>query len=314
MTHCIDTNNQRWAPVRAALLRGERPPHGPVRGAAALARRDPGLHQPVCASHPAVLHQGGKAGWIDGMKTESRAAESTRHVNTHRQVYDWNLGPAASDAAGGSNDSSIAATANGSGSGSGSSGGPGAAASSSPTAAAAGGILAPDQVPLAAAAAAGPPATFFERVTRDIEIVRVALLLTGCVQGAFVVRNEWENRSRGPTRTAHTHNTLFPGIRNTVQEYLGSFGLYDWLWRDDKDHFYHSFVATGPAVDAYKERLEAFDTVCVWLIRMREYACRCVALTPVHQTTNRWRPRSAPSPRCTASVPCSLTPPASRRR
>jgi hypothetical protein len=25
-----------------------------------------------------------------------------------------------------------------------------------------------------------------------------------------------------------------------VQEYLGSFGLYDWLWRDDKDHFYQA--------------------------------------------------------------------------
>jgi dynein heavy chain, axonemal len=27
-------------------------------------------------------------------------------------------------------------------------------------------------------------ATFFDRVTKDIEIVRVALLLTGCIQGA----------------------------------------------------------------------------------------------------------------------------------
>jgi hypothetical protein len=35
-------------------------------------------------------------------------------------------------------------------------------------------------------AAAAPAATFFERVTRDIEIVRVALLLTGCVQGGRV--------------------------------------------------------------------------------------------------------------------------------
>lgn len=25
-----------------------------------------------------------------------------------------------------------------------------------------------------------------------------------------------------------------------MQEYLGSFGLYDWLWRDDKDHFYQA--------------------------------------------------------------------------
>jgi dynein heavy chain len=49
--------------------------------------------------------------------------------------------------------------------------------------------------------------TFFDRITKDIEIVRVALLLTGCIQG----------------------------IRNTVQDYLNSFAQYDWLWHDDKD-------------------------------------------------------------------------------
>jgi dynein heavy chain len=43
--------------------------------------------------------------------------------------------------------------------------------------------------------------TFFDRITKDIEIVRVALLLTGCIQG----------------------------IRNTVQDYLNSFTSYDWL-------------------------------------------------------------------------------------
>ncbi len=44
--------------------------------------------------------------------------------------------------------------------------------------------------------------TFFDRITKDIEIVRVALLLTGCIQG----------------------------IRNTVQDYLNSFATYNWLW------------------------------------------------------------------------------------
>jgi dynein heavy chain len=41
----------------------------------------------------------------------------------------------------------------------------------------------------------GEPRTFFERITKDIELVRVALLLTGCVQG----------------------------IRNTVTQYLQTF-------------------------------------------------------------------------------------------
>jgi hypothetical protein len=37
----------------------------------------------------------------------------------------------------------------------------------------------------------GGRATFFDRVTKDIEIVRVALLLTGCIQG------RWGERGRG---------------------------------------------------------------------------------------------------------------------
>ena len=48
---------------------------------------------------------------------------------------------------------------------------------------------------------------FFDRITKDIELVRVVLLLTGCIQG----------------------------VRNTVAEYLSSFGEYDWLWKADKD-------------------------------------------------------------------------------
>ena len=52
------------AALRAALLRGERPPDRALRGAAALPRRDPGLHQPVRAGHPPLLHQGACAVYI----------------------------------------------------------------------------------------------------------------------------------------------------------------------------------------------------------------------------------------------------------
>jgi hypothetical protein len=39
----------------------------------------------------------------------------------------------------------------------------------------------------------GGRATFFDRVTKDIEIVRVALLLTGCIQGRC--KEEGEERA-----------------------------------------------------------------------------------------------------------------------
>ena len=36
-----------------------------------------------------------------------------------------------------------------------------------------------------------PRATFFDRVTKDIEIVRVTLLLTGCIQGMKQLRDQF---------------------------------------------------------------------------------------------------------------------------
>ena len=75
--------------------------------------------------------------------------------------------------------------------------------------------------------------TFFDRVTKDIEIVRVALLLTGCIQG----------------------------IRNTVQDYLNSFSKYDWLWQDDKEAAYQVFMKESPTLDMFDKRLRSFGSV-----------------------------------------------------
>lgn len=75
--------------------------------------------------------------------------------------------------------------------------------------------------------------TFFDRITKDIEIVRVALLLTGCIQG----------------------------IRNTVQDYLNFFARYNWLWQDDKDVLYQEFMKTAPSLDSFDKKLRSFGAV-----------------------------------------------------
>jgi len=75
--------------------------------------------------------------------------------------------------------------------------------------------------------------TFFDRITKDIEIVRVALLLTGCIQG----------------------------IRNTVQEYLNSFAVYNWVWSQDKDESYNSFMKGVPSLDDFERKLRSFGDV-----------------------------------------------------
>jgi len=73
--------------------------------------------------------------------------------------------------------------------------------------------------------------SFFERITKDIEIVRVALLLTGSLQG----------------------------IRNTVAEYLHSFGQFDWLWQKDKAIAYKEFLEGEPSLEDYSAQLKSFQ-------------------------------------------------------
>ena len=70
-------------------------------------------------------------------------------------------------------------------------------------------------------------------ILRCVEIVRVALLLTGCIQG----------------------------IRNTVQDYLNSFATYNWIWRDDKESSYGAFMKTIPSLDDFDRKLRSFGNV-----------------------------------------------------
>ncbi|KAA0177346.1 hypothetical protein FNF27_01124 [Cafeteria roenbergensis] len=64
--------------------------------------------------------------------------------------------------------------------------------------------------------------SYFDRITSDIEIVRVVLLLTGSVQS----------------------------LRSQVHDYLVSFSRYDWLWRKDPEAAYQAFVGEGPSQGA----------------------------------------------------------------
>jgi len=73
--------------------------------------------------------------------------------------------------------------------------------------------------------------TFFQKVAKDIEIVRVVLLLTGSIQG----------------------------LRNQVSTYLDSFGMYQWLWQDDKDKAYKDFIAEEPSLEDYDRELKRFS-------------------------------------------------------
>jgi dynein heavy chain len=75
--------------------------------------------------------------------------------------------------------------------------------------------------------------TFFARITKDIEIVKVILLLTGSIQGT----------------------------KNSVSEYLAGFSKYDWLWKDEKGFAYRKFMASDPTLSDYERELMKFVEV-----------------------------------------------------
>ena len=75
--------------------------------------------------------------------------------------------------------------------------------------------------------------TFFSRITRDLEVVRVVLLLTGSIQGA----------------------------RKGVNACLASFESFRWLWGTDADGVYRDWAKGGPSIDDFEQKLHYFASV-----------------------------------------------------
>jgi hypothetical protein len=63
--------------------------------------------------------------------------------------------------------------------------------------------------------------SFFERVGKDVEIVKTCLLLTGA----------------------------FYGVKTHVATYLSGFRKYDWLWKEDMELAYKRFAAQHPTIE-----------------------------------------------------------------
>ena len=80
---------------------------------------------------------------------------------------------------------------------------------------------------------------FYDRVTQDIEIVRVCLLLTGSVQGT----------------------------RNSVMDHLGTFNRFDWMWKQNADESYKEFTESQPGLDDYEQKLSFFVKVFHAVVR-----------------------------------------------
>ncbi|PFH32513.1 putative dynein gamma chain, flagellar outer arm [Besnoitia besnoiti] len=75
--------------------------------------------------------------------------------------------------------------------------------------------------------------TFRERISRDKEILKVLLLLTGSIQST----------------------------RDEVGNYLQRFDEFAWLWSDSRQESYEAFAARNPSLDEFERRLRAFGEV-----------------------------------------------------
>lgn len=71
---------------------------------------------------------------------------------------------------------------------------------------------------------------FFDLITRDIEVVRVVLLLTGSLQS----------------------------LRLRASSYLTTFDRYNWLWLEDSDAAYATFLKGNPGTDDYEHEILRF--------------------------------------------------------
>lgn len=76
-------------------------------------------------------------------------------------------------------------------------------------------------------------ATFFDAVTRDMEIVRVVLLLTGSLQS----------------------------LRQRADTYCRTFEAFSWLWSEDPDAAYAAFQKGAPSLDDYERQLRMMGDV-----------------------------------------------------
>ena len=75
------------------------------------------------------------------------------------------------------------------------------------------------------------PPTFYELISRDKEIVKVVLLLTGSIEGA----------------------------KQGVLDYTATFDKFAFLWRTDLAVEYAAFIATNPNLEVSRTGLDLVD-------------------------------------------------------
>eukprot|EP00854_Cymbomonas_tetramitiformis_P001067 gene1068-1616_t len=75
--------------------------------------------------------------------------------------------------------------------------------------------------------------TFYDMITKDKEIVKVVLLLTGSIEGT----------------------------KSQVMDYIGNFNKYSFLWKQDMQKEYENFMATEPSLEMFEAELKKYMAI-----------------------------------------------------
>ena len=85
--------------------------------------------------------------------------------------------------------------------------------------------------------------SFFERIGKDLEVVKTVLLLTGA----------------------------FQGTRTSINEYLRGFKEFDWLWKEDMDLAYQKFIENDPTIADFDVELRRLVGVQERIDKLRSF-------------------------------------------
>jgi dynein heavy chain len=112
-----------------------------------------------------------------------------------------------------------------------------------------------------ASAAGGEPVSFFVRITQDRAIVRVALLMTGCLEG---VRQAIADYLSSLTEVCFLQCILFAWIciastPDLIHYTRLSLAQFEWLSAVDKENTCDVFSKNNPTLDEFQAKFEKFE-------------------------------------------------------
>ncbi len=94
-----------------------------------------------------------------------------------------------------------------------------------------------------------PARTYRDLVVRDKDIVKMVLLLTGSIEGGHVLANLTSVPNPSIAVTVTQFAGLHAGAKAHVNDFISTFDMFSFLWKQDLATEYAAFIATHPTLE-----------------------------------------------------------------